>query len=59
MKEIEETAPIDQTNFYLPPEQWQVFCERLDEPAKVIPALGELFCEAEAEAELVAEKGSD
>ena len=38
---------LDQTQFRLPPEQWQAFCERLDEPAKVIPALRQLFSEPE------------
>ncbi len=38
---------VDQTEFRLPPEQWQAFCERLDEPAQVIPALRDLFSEPE------------
>jgi uncharacterized protein (DUF1778 family) len=38
----------DKTEFRLPPEQWQAFCERLDEPAKVIPALRDLFSEPES-----------
>ena len=38
---------VDQTEFRLPPEQWQAFCERLDEPARVIPALRDLFSEPE------------
>ena len=37
----------DQTEFRLPPAQWKAFCERLDAPAKVIPALRDLFGEAE------------
>jgi uncharacterized protein (DUF1778 family) len=37
----------DKTEFRLPPEQWQAFCERLDAPAKVIPALRDLFGEPE------------
>ena len=41
------TVLADQTEFRLPPEQWQAFCERLDEPAKVIPALRNLFGEPE------------
>lgn len=41
------TVLVDQTEFRLPPEQWQAFCERLDEPAKVIPALRDLFSEPE------------
>ena len=57
MKEIEETLPLDQTEFCLPPEQWLAFCERLDEPAKTIPALCDLFSEAEADS--VKGKGSD
>ena len=41
------TVLVDQTEFRLPPEQWQAFCERLDEPAQVIPALRNLFSEPE------------
>ena len=41
------TVLVDQTEFRLPPEQWQAFCERLDEPAQVIPALRDLFSEPE------------
>jgi len=37
------TILVDQTEFRLPPEQWQAFCERLDAPAKSIPALRQLF----------------
>jgi uncharacterized protein (DUF1778 family) len=37
----------DQTEFRLPPAQWKAFCERLDAPAKVIPALRDLFSEPE------------
>lgn len=37
----------DQTEFRLSPKQWEAFCERLDAPAKVIPALRDLFKEAE------------
>jgi uncharacterized protein (DUF1778 family) len=33
----------DQTKFRLPPDQWEAFCERLDAPPQVIPALRELF----------------
>ena len=38
---------VDQTEFRLPPAQWQAFCKRLDEPARVIPALRDLFSEPE------------
>lgn len=38
---------VDQTEFRLPPKQWKAFCERLDEPARVIPALRDLFSEPE------------
>ena len=31
----------------MPPAQWQDFCERLDEPVRVIPALRDLFREPE------------
>jgi uncharacterized protein (DUF1778 family) len=37
----------DQTEFRLTPAQWEAFCERLDAPAKVIPALRDLFSEPE------------
>ena len=37
----------DQAEFRLPLEQWEAFCERLDAPAKTIPALQQLFSEAE------------
>ena len=37
----------DQTDFRLTPAQWKAFCERLDAPAKVIPALRDLFSEPE------------
>ena len=36
---------VDQTEFKLPLEQWEVFCTRLDEPATSIPALVKLFQE--------------
>jgi uncharacterized protein (DUF1778 family) len=38
---------VDQTEFRLPPEQWEAFCERLDAPARTIPALVQLFSEPE------------
>jgi uncharacterized protein (DUF1778 family) len=38
---------VDRTEFRLPPEQWEAFCARLDAPAKTIPALRQLFSEAE------------
>lgn len=37
----------DQAEFRLPPAQWKAFCERLDAPAKVIPAVRDLFRESE------------
>jgi len=37
---------VEQTEFRLPPEQWRAFCDRLDAPARAIPALVELFGEA-------------
>jgi len=40
----------DQTEFRLSPAQWKAFCERLDAPAKVIPALRDLFSEPEPRA---------
>lgn len=38
---------VDQTAFRLATEEWEAFCQRLDAPPKVIPALAELFSEAE------------
>jgi uncharacterized protein (DUF1778 family) len=38
---------VDQTEFRLPPNQWEAFCQCLEEPAKVIPQLRELFNEPE------------
>jgi uncharacterized protein (DUF1778 family) len=35
----------DQTVFTLPPDKWEEFCARLDEPARVIPALQQLHAE--------------
>jgi len=36
---------MDQTSFLLPHGQWEEFCKRIDEPAKVIPLLQQLFSE--------------
>ncbi len=36
-----------QTEFRLPPDQWEAFCERLDAPPKVVPELQQLFSEPE------------
>lgn len=38
---------VDQTEFRLSLAQWQAFCERLDAPAKIIPALRQLFSETD------------
>ena len=38
---------VDQTEFRLPPEQWEAFCSRMDAPAKTIPELRQLFSEEE------------
>ena len=38
---------VDQTEFRLPLDQWEAFCQRLDAPPKVIPALRQLFSEQE------------
>lgn len=43
--EAAHAALVEETQFRLPPEQWEAFCQRLEEPAKVIPALRELFAE--------------
>jgi uncharacterized protein (DUF1778 family) len=37
----------DQTAFRLSADQWKAFCQRLDEPARVIPQLSQLFSEPE------------
>jgi len=39
------TIIADQTDFRLPPAQWEAFCQRLDESPKSIPALRQLFSE--------------
>lgn len=38
---------VDQTEFRLPPDQWEAFCQRLDAPPKEISALRQLFSEQE------------
>jgi uncharacterized protein (DUF1778 family) len=38
---------LDQTEVRLPPEQWEAFCRRLDDPPRTIPALRRLFSEEE------------
>lgn len=38
---------VNQTEFRLSPEQWEVFCQRLDAPPRTIPALRQLFSEPE------------
>jgi uncharacterized protein (DUF1778 family) len=38
---------MDQSEFRLPADQWQAFCDQLDAPPKTIPALRKLFSEAE------------
>jgi uncharacterized protein (DUF1778 family) len=42
-----ESVLFEQTIFTLPPEQWKAFCDRLDAPARVIPALQELLSRPE------------
>jgi uncharacterized protein (DUF1778 family) len=37
----------DQTVFTLPPDKWEEFCARLDEPVRVIPALQKLLSRPE------------
>jgi uncharacterized protein (DUF1778 family) len=37
--------PLDQTHFHLPPDLWQAFCHRLDQPPQTNPALQQLFRE--------------
>ena len=39
---------LDQSEFRLSSDQWQAFCERLDAPAKSIPALRRLFSETDS-----------
>ena len=38
---------LDQSEFKLPAAEWKAFCEKLDAPAKTIPALRKLFSEAD------------
>ena len=38
-----QTVIADQTEFRLPPEQWEAFCQCLVAPARTIPALRQLF----------------
>ncbi|MCC2668280.1 MAG: hypothetical protein K0Q72_751 [Armatimonadetes bacterium] len=38
---------VDQTEFRLPPAQWEAFCQRLDAPPQMIPSLRDLFREPE------------
>lgn len=38
---------VEQTEFRLPPDQWEAFCQRFDAPPEVIPALQQLFSEPE------------
>lgn len=38
---------MEQTDFRLPPDQWEAFCQRLDAPPKAIPELRQLFGEPE------------
>ncbi len=42
-----QTIIADQTEFRLPPEQWEAFRRRLDAPPRTIPALRALFAEPE------------
>jgi uncharacterized protein (DUF1778 family) len=41
------TILVNQTEFRLPPEQWEAFCQRLDAPPQTSPALRELFSDPE------------
>lgn len=43
--EAAQAILADQSEFRLPPEQWEKFRARLDDPPKVIPALHDLFSE--------------
>lgn len=38
---------VDQTEFRLPPDEWEAFRQRLDAPVQSKPALVELFRESE------------
>jgi uncharacterized protein (DUF1778 family) len=38
---------VDSTEFRLPADQWEAFCQRLDAPPKSIRALRQLFSEQE------------
>lgn len=37
------TGGEDRATFSLPPEKWQAFCDALDAPPRVIPALRQLL----------------
>ncbi len=41
------TTLAEQSEFRLPPKQWEAFCRRLDAPPQGIPALAQLFAEPE------------
>jgi uncharacterized protein (DUF1778 family) len=41
--EAAQQVLADQVHFVLPAERWEAFCEALDAPPRVIPALQELF----------------
>lgn len=41
------TILADQSEFHLSPKQWEEFCQRLDAPPRTIPALVQLFSEAD------------
>jgi len=44
---IEDRGEVaEQVLFVLPPERWQAFCDALDAPPRVIPALRKLLTEA-------------
>lgn len=43
----DHTASSETTEFHLPPVEWEAFCQRLDAPPRTIPALEQLFGEAD------------
>jgi predicted DNA-binding antitoxin AbrB/MazE fold protein len=44
---IEDRGEVaEQVLFVLPPDRWQAFCDALDAPPRVIPALRKLLTEA-------------
>jgi uncharacterized protein (DUF1778 family) len=41
--EAAQQVLVGQVHFTLPPERWRAFCEALDAPSRVVPALKQLL----------------